>query len=108
MTVQTTPHLNFRGDARAALEFYRDATGGDLVLITYADAQNVHHPGEADRIMWGQVSTPAGFRVMAYDVPSGTGYDPGEIPVSVSVRGDDTAEIQALWDRLADGADVKA
>ena len=108
MTVQTTPHLNFRGDARAALEFYRDATGGDLVLISYADAQNVHNPDEADWIMWGQVSTPAGFQVMAYDVPSGTGYDPGEIPVFVSVRGDDTAEIQALWDRLADGADVKA
>lgn len=34
MTIQTTTHLNFRGDARQALEFYRSVFGGHLVLTT--------------------------------------------------------------------------
>ena len=37
MTMQTTPHLNFCGDARAALEFYRSVFGGHAVIYTYAE-----------------------------------------------------------------------
>lgn len=38
MSIQTTTHLNFRGDARAALELYRSVFGGHLVIRTYAEA----------------------------------------------------------------------
>lgn len=41
----------------------------------------------------GQVAGETGFRVMAYDVPADLDYDAGIIPVFVSVRGDDEAEI---------------
>ena len=37
MTVTTTAHANFRGQARGALTFYRSVFGGDLSLATYAD-----------------------------------------------------------------------
>lgn len=37
MSITATPDLNFRGDARAALEFYRSVFGGDLHVSTYAD-----------------------------------------------------------------------
>lgn len=36
MTIQATTHLNFRGDARAALEFYQSVFGGHLIANTYA------------------------------------------------------------------------
>ena len=42
MSVETTTHLNFRGDARAALELYQSVFGGDLAVVTYQDAGNVH------------------------------------------------------------------
>jgi PhnB protein len=38
MSVTTTTHLNFRGEARAALEFYQRVFGGDLTVISYRDA----------------------------------------------------------------------
>jgi len=38
VTVNVVPHLNFRGDARAALEFYRSVFGGDLAVVTYENA----------------------------------------------------------------------
>ena len=55
MTIKTVTHLNFRGDARAALEFYQSVFGGDLAALTYKDAGNVQNPAEAGQIMWGQV-----------------------------------------------------
>ncbi|MFJ6677166.1 VOC family protein [Actinosynnema sp. NPDC091369] len=106
MSVTTTTHLNFRGDARAALEFYRSVFGGDLAVVTYADAGNVQVDSEADRVMWGQVLAGNGFHVMAYDVPSRMGYDPGQNSFFVSVRGETAEEVTGYWERLGDGATV--
>lgn len=106
MTVDVTPHLNFRGQAREALTFYREALGGELAVVTYADAHAVQDPAEADQVMWGQVVAASGARVMAYDVPGATAYDAGTIPFFVSLRGDDADEVAALWAGLADGATI--
>jgi PhnB protein len=106
MTIKTTTHLNFRGEARAALSFYQSVFGGELMAIRYADAGAVQDPAEADQIMWGEVRSAAGFAIMAYDVPSRLAYAPGEIPVFVSVRGDTAEEITGYWSRLSQGATV--
>lgn len=106
MTVQSTTHLNFRGDARAALAFYQSVFGGQQMVISYKDAGQVQDPGEADQVMWGQVAADNGFRVMAYDVPSRMGWNPGEIPFFVSVRGSAADEITAYWGKLVDGATI--
>jgi len=106
MSLQTTTHLNFRGEAREALEFYQSVFGGDLVTVTYAEASAVQDPGEAEQIMWGQVAAPNGFRVMAYDVPAGRAWNRGEAPFFVSVRTDDAAELEPYWARLVEGSVV--
>ena len=106
MTINTVTHLNFRGDARAALAFYHSVFGGNQMLISYADAHNVQNPSEADQVMWGQVAADTGFRIMAYDVPSATPWNPGKIPFFVSVRGADAAEVTGYWDRLCKGSTV--
>ncbi|GAA3023736.1 VOC family protein [Streptosporangium longisporum] len=103
MTVSTTVHLNFRGDARAALEFYRSVFGGEIALVSYEDAHNVQDPSEADQIMWGQVSGDNGFRVMAYDVPSGTPWEQGRNSFFVSIRGTSAEEITSYWKGLSEG-----
>ncbi len=106
MTVSTVTHLNFRGDARAALEMYHSVFGGTISLVTYQDAGNVQDPAEANQVMWGQVAAENGFRVMAYDVPPRLPYAPGENAFFVSLRGNTAAEIAGLWDKLTDGATV--
>ncbi|MCJ1697525.1 bleomycin resistance protein [Rathayibacter caricis DSM 15933] len=108
MSITTTTHLNFRGEARAALEFYRSVFGGRLDAVTNDQAQLTTDPAEADQLSWGQVVSEAGFRVMAFDVRSGTAYDPGTNPVFVSVRGTDADEITGYWESLAEGADIVA
>ena len=106
MPVKTTTHLNFRGDARAALAFYRSVFGGRATVVTYADARAVTDPAEADQVIWGEVASDDGFHVMAFDVPAARCWDPGTIPVFVSVRGDDAEQVTRYWDGLSEGATV--
>ncbi|SEG88032.1 PhnB protein [Thermomonospora echinospora] len=106
MSINAVTHLNFRGDARAALTFYQSVFGGDVVMVTYKDAGNVQDPSEADQVMWGQVTAASGFRVMAYDVPSRTPWSQGENAFFVSLRGEAAEEVTSYWERLSDGATV--
>ncbi|MBP0459228.1 VOC family protein [Streptomyces montanisoli] len=106
MSVTTTTHLNFRGTAREALGFYQSVFGGHTAAVTYKDAGAVGHESEAEWVMWGEVASDNGFHVMAYDVPSQLPWARGENPFFVSVRGDATEEITALWDRLAEGSAI--
>ncbi|MBF6130209.1 VOC family protein [Nocardia brasiliensis] len=106
MSVTTTTHLNFRGDARAALEFYQSVFGGHLAVVTYKDAENVEDESAADQVMWGQVLAENGFHVMAYDVPAWMDYHQGENSFFVSLRGESVEEITGYWETLRADATV--
>lgn len=106
MTVVTTPHLNFRGTAQAALEFYHSVFGGQLVLVTNEQAFSAEIAEEAAQIKFGQVVGENGFQIMGYDVPSNVAYDKGEKALFVSVRSDSADEIADLWGRLVEGSEV--
>ena len=121
MTITTTTHLNFRGTARQALEFYQSVFGGTLTAATYGDfGMPAGLPG-ADKIVFGQVESDSGFRVMAYDIP---GEDSADVAATAgttrrengttltdrtffqSVRGETLDEVTALWEGLSAGADI--
>lgn len=106
MTIVTTTHVNFRGDAQEALEFYQSVFGGEITLVSYRNAQNVQDPSEADQIMWGQVSGGSGFHLMAYDVPARTPWEQGQNSFFVSIRGTSADEITSYWKGLSAGATV--
>lgn len=106
MTIQTVTHLNFRGNAHQALSFYHSVFGGDKTCVSYKDAHAVTNPDEADQVIWGQVVSADGFRIMAYDVPMAKPWNAGEIPVFVSVRGDDADAITRYWQALSEGATI--
>ncbi|MEX0153473.1 VOC family protein [Microbacterium sp. LMI1-1-1.1] len=100
MTVQTTTHLNFRGDARQALEFYQSVFGGHLAVNTYADfGMPADIPG-ADKVVFGVVAAENGFRVMGYDIP---GQSEGGIAGDGSTRRENNTTItdQALFVSLS-------
>ena len=75
MSATPVIHLNFRGDARAALEFYAAAFGGQSFARTYGEFGMPAGLPDSDKVVFGQVVAPNGFTVMAYDVP-GTGTGP--------------------------------
>ncbi len=120
MTIRTTTHLNFHGDARAALEFYRSVFGGRVTIATYGDFGMPEGVPGADRVVFGQVENAEGFRVMAYDVPGQAdgstvavgsthrenGMTITEQPFFVSVRGETLGEVEGYWAALSVGATV--
>lgn len=106
MSLTTTTHLNFRGNARAALAFYHGVFGGDLSLVTNQDAHEACAPGEAEQVKWGQVASPEGFRLMAYDVPAHMPWHQGDNAVYVVVQGSTADEVTAYWGKLCDGAAI--
>ncbi|MEJ7650770.1 MAG: VOC family protein [Nakamurella sp.] len=106
MSLTTTTHANFRGDARAALEFYQATFGGELTTLTYEQMQAVGDPAEADQIMWGQVLAPNGFHVMAFDVPGSRAFDRGTESFFESLRTDTIEEATTAWEKLSEGATV--
>jgi PhnB protein len=70
VTASLAPHLNFDGNAREALAFYADALGAEAVVRTYAEFGMPAGLPDSDRVVWGQVATSGGVRIMAYDVPT--------------------------------------
>ena len=107
-TVSAVIHLNFRGQAREALDFYQSVFGGQVNAMTYKDFNQVTSAAEADQLMWGQVVAETGFRVMAYDVPSHTPWNQGENAFLVAVEAKTPDEVRAYWEKLSAGATVTA
>ena len=107
-TVSAVIHLNFRGQAREALEFYQSVFGGQVNAMTYKDFNQVTNEAEANQLMWGQVAADTGFRVMAYDAPSHTPWSQGENAFLVAVEAKTPEEIRAYWEKLSAGATVTA
>jgi PhnB protein len=107
MTAILNPYLNFRGDARDAMEFYHDVFGGELSLMTFGEMGDPY-PGWTDMIMHGQLDTPTAFTLMASDVPEGMEYTVGVNNYSVSLSGakSDEAQLRGYWDKLAQGAEI--
>lgn len=113
----TTPHLNLPGTARAALDLYASAFGGQATVTTYAQLGMPPEAPGAEAVVFGLVVAPNGFRVMAYDIPGRTtpfesttrreqGVTITDQPVFVSVRGESLEEVSRCWAALAEGAEV--
>ncbi len=98
------PYINFKDNAREALEFYRDALGGELHVNTFGEFGDDSAP-EANLIMHGQLETPAGFTLMCSDAPPGMDASVSG-GFAVSLSGDDDTELRGYWDKLSDGGEV--
>jgi len=120
MSITTTTHLNFRGDARAALDFYQSVFGGEVTIATYGDFGMPKEIPGADSVVFGQVESAGGFRVMAYDIPGQAGGSAGaagsthrengttvtDQPFFVAVRGESLKEVEGYWAALSAGASI--
>ncbi|WP_201465371.1 VOC family protein [Janibacter melonis] len=119
MTLTTTTHLNFRGTASQALDFYQEVFGGEVTRATYADMGMPAGAPGCDKVVFGQLDGPV--RLMAYDIPgqdstdvaptAGTTTREGGATVTdrtffQSVRGGTLEEVTTCWEGLSQGAEV--
>lgn len=99
-------YLSFRDNARAALEFYQSALGGELSIDTFESYPDMgHDPSENNLVMHGQLTLPDGQTLMASDTPSTMVYEKPQ-GFSVSFSGPDDTTLRAVWDALAEGGTI--
>ncbi|MDG3009146.1 VOC family protein [Rhodococcus sp. D2-41] len=104
MGATLNPYLSFRDTALRAMEFYQSVFGGDLIMTTFGQFQ-MGDESEKDKVMHSMLTTPGGMVLMASDTPAGMDYTPGT-NYSVSLSGEDEAELRRYWDKLSDGGTV--
>ncbi|SBT40989.1 VOC family protein [Micromonospora auratinigra] len=104
MGSRLNPYLSFRGDARAAMEFYRDVFGGELQLMTFGEMGGAE-PALAEQIMHGLLRTDRGYVIMGSDAPPGMELHPGD-NVSLILNGDNADELTRCFGRLSEGGSV--
>ena len=105
MATTLNPYLNFRNSAREAMDFYQSVFGGTVQSSTFAEFQVSDDPAEKDLIMHSQLTTSNGLTIMAADVPAKMELSEGSA-ISVSLSGDDEAELTGYWEKLTEGGTV--
>lgn len=103
---QIHAYLNFNGNCREAMTFYRDCLGGDLHLMAIKDTPAVAQcpAGMEDQIMHSQLAGE-GFTLMGSDMLSGGTYQPGN-NFSLTMNCHSEEQIRSLFDILAQDGEV--
>jgi PhnB protein len=105
METKLNPYLNFKDNTREAMEFYKDVFGGKLDMNTFSDYNASPDPSEANKVMHAVLAAGNGITFMAADTPNSMEYKPGT-NFSMSLSGDDEAELGGYFDRLSAGGTV--
>ncbi|MFE5703887.1 VOC family protein [Rhodococcus koreensis] len=104
MTSRLNPYISFNGDARQAMEFYKDVFGGTLAVSTFGEFGAPDAEG-ADKIMHAMLESDNGFTLMGADTPPGMEHNPGT-NIAVSLSGDDGDLLRGYWAKLSDAGSV--
>ena len=107
MTTRLNPYLGFRDNAREAMEFYQTVLGGDLTVTTFAEFNASEDPAEQNKVMHAQLINSTGLTLMGADTPNSMEYNPGD-NYSVSISGEDEAELRGYWEKVSVGANITA
>ncbi|TFD23286.1 VOC family protein [Cryobacterium sp. TMS1-13-1] len=105
MSSRLNPYLGFRDNARVAMDFYQSVFGGEITRSTFGEYQASEDPAEQDKIMHSELTTPSGFSLMASDTPKSMDL-PTSSSVTVSLSGEDEAELTGYWEKLVQGGSV--
>jgi PhnB protein len=105
MQTKLNPYIGFKDNTREAMEFYKTVFGGKLDLSTFKDLNGSMDPSEDNLIMHSMLVTDNGMTLMGSDTPSRMEYKPGT-NVSMSLSGDNEAELRGYWDKLSAGATI--
>ncbi|MBP7930969.1 MAG: VOC family protein [Acidimicrobiia bacterium] len=104
MSQRLNPYLNFDGNTREAMEFYQNALGGELLIHTFGE-YGAPEGIDPNGVMHAMLETPAGFTLMASDLPPGMDGIQGTM-MNVSISGEDEEALRGYWDKLSDGANI--
>jgi PhnB protein len=104
MPSRLNPYLNFKNNARAAMEFYKSVFKGDLIVSSFGEGGMSEDPAEKDLVMHAQLEAPSGYTLMGSDTPKAMGEPRPNGTISLS--GDDQAALEGFWHKLSEGGTI--
>ncbi|GAB3594498.1 VOC family protein [Angustibacter peucedani] len=107
MTTRLNPYINFLDNTREAMGFYQSVLGGELAVSTFGEGGMSQEESDKDLVMHSQIDTDDGLTLMASDTPAHMRQgDATPEHGQISLSGDDTDRLTALWQGLSDGATI--
>ena len=107
MQSKLNPYISFNGNAREAMEFYKNVFGGDLTLSTFGEAGMTDHGVKPDQIMHAALTADNGITLMASDTATGMREYIAGTNMSVSLSGDNEEELTGYYNKLTEGGKVE-
>ncbi len=97
-------YLNFDGNAREAMEFYKTCLGAELAMTTFADSPMQAPPGAEKRVMHARL-TKGSLTLMASDTMPGMPFHQGS-NFSLAIECDTPQEVDKIFAALSAGGKV--
>lgn len=98
------PYIAFRGNCRAAIDFYREALGAEVVFTQTYGESPMSSMGPAEMIMHCTIKAGDSTIMLCDDPRPETPAGGGNISLAIGL--DDAARAQQMFDALADGGAV--
>ena len=105
MQTSLNPYLSFKDKTREAMEFYKTVFGGKLMMSTFKEFHASQTPDEDNLIMHSVLEADNGITFMASDTPVRMEYRVGT-NFSMSLSGDNEAELRAYFEKLATNGNI--
>lgn len=106
MPTRLNPYLSFNDNARQAMEFYHSVFGGTLKMSTFKEYHASQDPSEDDKIMHSELEGENGIYFMGSDTPSRMGKHQPGTTMSMSLSGENEAELRGYFEKLAVGGTI--
>ncbi|HSW87974.1 MAG TPA: VOC family protein [Candidatus Saccharimonadales bacterium] len=97
------PYITFLGNTRQAMEFYKTVFGGNLTISTFKDMNAANSSELENLVMHSDLTAENGMTIMASDDPE---QQAKSTNTSISLSGDNEAELKGYWDKLTEGATI--
>lgn len=105
MKANLNPYLNFKSDARQAMEFYKSVFGGKLKMSTFKEYHASQTPAEDNLIMHAELNAGKSLTFFASDTPQRMEFHPGT-NISMSLTGENDEELKTYFKKLSAGGQV--
>lgn len=103
--VSLEPYIFFKGNCREAMEFYKGVFGGDLNVQTMADVPaEAQMPGTNPTDVMHASLKGGAVNLMASDSSKASDH---AAKVELSLGGTDDSQMRQIFDKLAEGGQVK-
>ncbi|MDQ3094283.1 MAG: VOC family protein [bacterium] len=113
MSVKLNSYINFNGNAKEAVEFYKLVFGGEVVMDTFRsfvestpDSGMPVEEADLDKVMHAALTGENGIELMFSDVPTGMSVIQPGGQITLTLNGDDEATLRGYWDKLAEGGQI--